>query len=681
MSRTHGLKTIENPEIQVGVDTGGTFTDLVMVVDGRVLSWKTASTPPDYADGILGGVHVLLGCINGHGPGFNLVHSTTVATNTLLERRGVRTALVTTEGFRDVLELGRQNRPELYNLNVLRPKPLVPRRMRFEVRERVGADGKIIRALDCKQLGDLVARIRRSGAESAAVSLLFSFLHPAHEQAVVAALQNEGLNVSASSEILPEFREYERTSTTVLNAYVAPVVTSYLDRLQRMLKKVGCHRMRIMQSSGGSISPRVASRHPVMTLLSGPAAGVIGAVSIARQALGGRSGKPVKVITFDMGGTSTDVALVDGNPRLGNEREIGSLPVRAPMMDIHTVGAGGGSFAWIDPGNGLQVGPRSAGADPGPACYGRGTEATVTDANLVLGRIHPEYFLDGRMKLDPLCSLRALKKLGRQIRCDSRTAADAMIRLVNAGMERAIRVISVERGYDPRDFTMVSFGGAGGLHCCELARSLMMSRILIPRNPGILSAWGALTADVTRDYSRTVMLNMDRSAEKKLNQVRLKLSEQAGREMRKEGFADSNMLLHSSLDIRYLGQSYELNIGYTGKLIDACTEFHSGHERRYGYHAKDERIQIVTLRLRAIGLVTDKPSLRPLGRGKRTVPGKARLLGDEDVPVYDRYALKAGNFLKGPSLIVESYATTLLAEDWTARVDRWGNLVLESAES
>jgi N-methylhydantoinase A len=677
MTSKQQKNTRGNHVIQIGVDTGGTFTDLVMVRNGRVLTWKTPSTPADFTDGIMKGVDALLSGFDSVAPPFSLVHSTTVATNALLERKGARIALVTTEGFRDVLELGRQTRPELYNLNVLRPEPLVPRRLRFEIPERVGADGNIVRELDRKRLREVVGRIKRSGVESAAVSLLFSFLQPAHEKVVVEALQKEGLNVSASSDILPEFREYERTSTTVLNAYVAPVMSRYLGQLQPSLKKAGCTKLRVMQSSGGSISPGVAGKCAVTTLLSGPAAGVIGAMSLARQALGGGRREPVNIITFDMGGTSTDVSLVEGIPKPCSETQIGGFPAHVPMMDIHTVGAGGGSLAWVDPGGALQVGPDSAGVDPGPACYGRGLHAAVTDANLVLGRIHPGHFLDGRMKLDPAGSLQAMEKIGREMKCDSYAAADAIIRIVNAGMERAIRVTSVERGYDPRDFTLVSFGGAGGLHCCELAESLNIPVILIPRNPGVLSAWGALTADVVREYSRTVMLDTDRDAEKILNRTLLALSRQAEREMKKEGFPGPDTVLHSSLDMRYSGQSYELNVGYSGNLLDACMDFHREHKRRYGHSAENERLQAVNIRLRAVGLVRNKPVLEPVSRGTRKVPGEACLVRNGRWPVFERHHLKAGNVLNGPALVVESYATTLVPRGWSARVDRWGNLVLE----
>ncbi len=690
----------------IGIDTGGTFTDLILFAessDGKscLLTHKVPSTPPDFSVGVLGGLRELLTVAQSVRLRYDLVHGSTVATNALLERRGANTALITTKGFRDVLEIGRQTRAEIYNLNVERPTPLVPRNWRLEVTERVDARGNVLTPLNETEVERALDKLQQRGVESVAVCLLFSFLHPQHEQRIAEAARKRGFFVSASCEILPEFREYERTSTTVVNAYISPVMSRYLTQLETEAKKLGAAHVRIMQSNGGSISAQAAGERAVHTLLSGPAAGVLGALHVARQALTARSRsrlrydilsreheRAVNIITFDMGGTTTDVSLCVGDVRVTTEGSVGGLPVRVPMMDIHTVGAGGGSIAYLDAGGALRVGPQSAGADPGPVCYGKGEQVTVTDANLILGRIDPERFLGGRMKLDEGRAREAMKKFARQLGNWAigklEDAARAIVRVVNSNMERAIRVISVERGYDPRDFTLMSFGGAGGLHACALAESLRIPRVLIPIHPGLLSAWGCVASDVVKDFARTVMLSVrdkGQGTRDKGQDLFMSLEREAVRTMRREGFATDDIVLMRSLDVRYVGQSYEITTPFAGNLAETLQTFHRLHEQHYGHSAPDEPTEIVTARVRAVGRVS-KPTLQAIVRG--TADARAALITQRmmqferpmKVAVYDRERLKAGNEIPGPALVVEPYATTLVLSNWRGKVDKWGNILL-----
>jgi N-methylhydantoinase A len=664
--------------LALGVDTGGTFTDLVLFRDGRVETYKLPSTPGAFERGALDGVRHLLARL-GEDAGalaFDLIHSTTVATNALLERKGAKTALVATEGFRDVLAIGRQNRPELYNLLVDRPAPLVPREWRREVAERVSSEGEILRALDPAEAARVLDELKAAGVESLAICLLFSFLRPEHERAIVQAARERGFAASASCEILPEFREYERTAATVANAYVSPVMTSYLRRLEAEARVLGARRLRIMQSNGGALSAEAAGGQAVRALLSGPAAGVLGALSLAKQALG--TDRP-KIVTFDMGGTSTDVALLDGAAGVSTEAQIDGLPIPVPMMDIHTVGAGGGSLARLDAGGALRVGPESAGALPGPACYGRGgTEPTVTDANLVLGRLDPDRFLGGRMKLDLGRAQRALEPLADRLKTSLETVAEAIVRVANSNMERAIRVISVQRGRDPREFALFPFGGAGGLHACHLAEALDMTRVLLPRHPGVLSAWGALCADVAKDYSQTVMLPFGEEASGSLGEVFARLEAQARGDLAAEGFADAAISIERSLDLRYLGQSRELATPFAGSLDEAADAFHAAHQRLYGHAAPGEPMQIVTARLRAIGS-TPKPALEPIERGGEDASRARISQTPKGWPVYDRARLLAGNEFEGPALMIEDFSATLIPQGWRVEVDAWGNATLRNS--
>ena len=478
--------------IRLGIDTGGTFTDLLRLDDQGMTVHKVRSTPDDPARAIFTAVEELAG----DAAWIEMIHGSTVATNALLERKGARVALITTKGFEDVLEIGRQTRAELYNFMVKARRPLLPDGLIFSASERLNADGSVLEPLHESEVNRLVQALRAQSVDSVAVCLLHSYANPIHEDRLADALEEAGFAVSASHKILPEYREFERWSTTVVNAYVTPLMAHYLTKLE---DGMGGRSLKIMQSNGGSISAQRAKSAAVQTILSGPAAGVVGA-----HAVGNASGYS-RLITFDMGGTSTDVSLINGAIGTTVESTVGDFPVRLPVLDIHTVGAGGGSVVYIDSGGSLRVGPRSAGADPGPACYGKGSELTVTDANLLLGRLDPEYFLGGRMTLDLSRARRIAKDLGARLGLSINALAEGVIRIANANMEAAIRVVSVRRGHDPRDFALLAFGGAGGLHACAIADSLDIATVLVPQHSGVLSALGMLLADVTKDHSLTIL--------------------------------------------------------------------------------------------------------------------------------------------------------------------------------
>jgi N-methylhydantoinase A len=674
----------------VGIDIGGTFTDFVVYErsTGRLETFKLLSTPNDPARAVLQGLEMVQRAFGemqtpGH---IQVVHGSTVATNALLERKGARTALVATRGFGDVLQIGRQNRSELYSFSVNPLPPLVPEELRFEVDERVAADGQILQALDPAQAEGLIPLLRQRGAESVAVCLLFSFLRPEHEAVIAEALRRAGFFVSLSSEILPEYREYERASTTAVNAYVSPILDRYLGQLDQALEKRPI-ALRVMQSNGGSISLDEARRNAVRCILSGPAGGVVGARHVAELALTLQSpspkGEAVRVIAFDMGGTSTDVSLIEGEPQVTTEAVVGGCPIRVPLLDIHTIGAGGGSIAEVDAGGALRVGPQSAGADPGPACYGRGEQPTVTDANLVLGRLPPEYFLGGQMALQPLRAWGALERLGRKLGLEPEQAALGVVEVVNAHMERALRVISVERGHDPRRFTLLSFGGAGGLHACELARRAGIPRVLIPPLASTLSAFGMLVAEVVKDYTQTVML----PGNTPLEEIAARLEPMAARglqEVQAQGVPASAIRLERQADLRYRGQSYELTVPFSQRLL---ADFHALHRKAYGYDRPEAEIEIVNLRLRAIGQV-QAPALERLPQGdanpvhalidRRPVvlASTGKHLSRADLSLYRGEALQSGNRIAGPALVARADTTIYIGQADHAAVDAFGNLLI-----
>lgn len=650
--------------MRIAIDTGGTFTDCVFLRDGKLEVLKVFSTPADPGEAIIAAIREI-------DPGSNadIRHGTTVGTNTLLERKGARVSFITTAGFEDTIAIGRQARANLYNWFHTPAPSLAPAELRFGVPERVSAQGEALRAPSQAELHDLVERIRSAKPEAVAVSLLFSFANPENERAVGEALRELNVPVSLSHEILPEFREYERASTVVVNAYLAPRMGSYIAGLeQRASAEFRGARLHVMQSSGGIVSATTAAREPVRTVLSGPAGGVVGAFHVAQLAGFDR------IIAFDMGGTSTDVSLVDAaGPRTTNEALVSGLPVSVPMLDIHTVGAGGGSLARFDSGGVLHVGPQSAGADPGPICYGRGMEPTVTDANLVLGHLDPDHFLGGRVKLDAERAQHYVEASRRPIR-DTAAFASGIVRLAEATMEKAIRVISVERGYDPRDFTLVAFGGAGPLHACALARELRIPRVLVPQMPGALSALGILISDTVKDYSRTVMLPPD-SAD--LEGHFREVERRASREFAAERLKGVGM---RSLDLRYVGQGYELNVA-AGKR--ALAEFHAAHEKRYGYADPRRPVEVVNVRLRmtaAAKPIKFRKSPVRKGTGGQAIVKHSSIRFDGrnvNAPLYQREQFRTGDKFRGPAIIAEYSATTVIPPGCNARVDGYGNLIVE----
>jgi N-methylhydantoinase A len=666
--------------LRVGVDTGGTFTDFVFEDGGALRIFKLASTPDDPSRAIIEGLKRIVAETGFNFQKLEVVHGTTVGTNALLQRRGARVALVTTAGFEDVIEIGRQARPELYNLNAVKPAPLVLEKLRFGAAERVAASGEVLQKLDKKAIEKLVSDLRRSKCEAIAVSLLFSFVHPAHEKRIAEALKQQGVPLSMSYRILPEYREYERTSTVVVNAYLQPLMGSYLRDLE---SHVPVRKLSVMQSSGGSISAKAAADEPVRTILSGPAGGIVGAMGAAETA------GIAEIITFDMGGTSTDVALCDREGmRLTNESIVAGVPVAIPMMDIHTVGAGGGSIARVDEGGSLRVGPESAGADPGPACYGKSLLPTVTDAHVVLGHFPGATLLGGDFKLDEDRARQAIDKLAREMSKAARgkvsiiDAAIGVLEVVNTNMERALRHISVERGHDPREFTLVPFGGAGGLHAEALARALQIPRILLPASPGALSAIGVVTADVVKDQSRTVMIDVAKgNAVDTLERAFASMEKEGRARLRSEGFAESKQRHERFVAARYQGQSFELQITQTRGNIAAA--FHRAHLARYGYAHESNVVEIVSARLRSIGLV-EKAKAKRL----RVSTSKGFVKSNEFVEtyfgkkkgrvvVYRREELLPGSRLRTPCIVTEYSATTLAPDKTECYLDGNGNIVID----
>jgi N-methylhydantoinase A len=654
----------------LGVDVGGTFTDFLFWERGRLRIYKRPSTPADPSDGVIAGLREMAARPD------DLVHGSTVATNALLERRGARTGLITTRGFRDVLVIGRQARPSIYDLHPTRPEPLVPDDLRLEIDERIDSEGVVLRAPSLAAIDEAIDTLCARGVQSLAVSFLFSFAHPEHERLVAERARARGLAVSASHEVLPEYREYERTSTTVVNAYVSPLMGRYLGRLAARARAEGVQRLRVMQSDGGSMSAGAAARLAVRTVLSGPAGGVAGAFAVAQAA-----GSP-QAITFDMGGTSTDVALCPGAISVRDEIAVGGLPVRTPVADVHTVGAGGGSLTRLDSGGALRVGPESAAADPGPACYGRGDLPTVSDAQVALGRLRPERFLGGRMPLYPERARAALATLAETFG-GVEAAASAVVRVANSNMERAIRVVSVERGHDPRDFTLVAFGGAGPLHACELAELLRIPRVLIPPFPGVLSALGMVAAPIARDSFRSWLrvLRPDAETRRDLEEATAELRRRATEELAAEGIPTSRLRFELSLALRYVGQSYELLIPAPApQPAHILADFHTAHERRFGHADGARPVEAVTLRLRAV-----LPSPRLDLSAPPAADGDARLGTVEayfDRPrraaLYDRDRLRPGDRLRGPAIVTQMDTTTVIPPGWSAIADERGNMILEA---
>jgi N-methylhydantoinase A len=713
--------------MRIAIDTGGTFTDCVYLKDGKPAVLKVPSTPDDPARSVVEAIRQIAaqGSVE-------IRHGTTIGTNALLERKGARVAFVTTAGFEDTIAIGRQARQHLYDWMATPAPYIVPKELRFGVRERVSAEGKILFAASEKELAELGDKIRASGAESVAVSLLFSFANPENERRVAAALRESvpgvgarrymaDLPISISHKILPEFREYERAATVTVNAYLAPRAGAYVQRLgdaiqngaedltiERRLERPGnesANSLYVMQSSGGIISAKLAAEEPVRTVLSGPAGGVIGAHRVAR--LAGFE----KIISFDMGGTSTDVALIDARgPQITTESRISEIPISVPMLDIHTVGAGGGSLAWFDRGGILHVGPQSAGAEPGPICYGRGEQPTVTDANLALNRLDPELALAGTVSLDE-ARTRAFMKKNRGPISSVEQFATGIIQLAEAEMEKAIRLISVERGHDPREFTLIAFGGAGPLHACSLARALGIPRVMVPSMPGALSAMGILGADVVRDYSRTVMISVEEDSANSAPTPRsqqLKAFDRRERRESTEIAEKSSDILNTleshfaeletvgiaaftseglagtairSADLRYAGQGYEINVPAGPEML---AEFHDAHRKRYGHADENRRVEVVNIRVRmmAASEPIDFPRRSPgTADSEHPVLKKKKVMfGDEwmETPVLDRSRLVPGNTFTGPAIVHEYSATTVVLPGCQARVDSLSNLIIDA---
>lgn len=654
--------------IIIGVDTGGTFTDFVFKEGERWGVYKLLSTPSNPAMAVLEGLKELA-----EGKTKQIIHGSTVATNAILERKGAKTALITNRGFEDIIEIGRQTRTRLYDLNYRKGDHIVPSDLRFGVGGRIRYTGEETEALDLPSARQIIREIGDSPVESVAVCLLFSYVNPSHEKAVGALLAPLGLSVSLSHEILAEFREFERTSTTVINAYVSPKMQKYIGHLMGELGEQDS--LAIMQSNGGRISAETAMRESVRTILSGPAGGAVGACEIGKMA--GYS----KIISFDMGGTSTDVSLMDGGLSLTMESQISDYPLKVPMIDIHTVGAGGGSIAYLDAGGALRVGPESAGADPGPVCYGKGDQVTVTDANLLLGRLIPEKFLGGSMKLQANRLQSPFEGLAAETGLSILELAEGILSVVNTAMEKAIRVISIERGFDPREFVLLAFGGAGGMHGAFLARLLSIPRVLVPQNAGILSAIGMLMADVIKDYSFTVMKNQFDTTKGGLSALLENLEEKGTRDLLAEGVSEDNLVLERYLDMRYEGQSHEMIVPFTDDYIE---QFHKLHERSYGYKNEGKTVEIVNIRLRARGF-PDKPRFK---KAKKLTerPAREAFLGEREVvfdqavtrtQVVDRERLRSGNRINGPAIVVEYSSTIVIPPYAGGFVDEYGNIVLE----
>ncbi len=644
--------------MRIGIDTGGTFTDFVALVGGEFSVHKELSTPLDPSIAIYQGIKKLIG---DKLDGTYIYHGTTIATNALLERKGSKIVLITTKGFEDVIEIGRQNRKELYNIFEQETKPLVERSYRVGIKERADFKGNILEQISKAEMLKLKNKIKKLKPEAIAISLINSYASSKNELIVENLLKDLGIPISVSSRILPEFREYERTSTVVINAYLIKKVFSYMNNLKVRLKQ---SKIFVLQSNGGLISTEQAGSEPVRILLSGPAGGVVGAFKIAEKV--GMN----KIMTYDMGGTSTDVSLCDGSIKFSNINTVDNLPVNVPMVDVKTIGAGGGSIAYIDPGGALKVGPESAGSDPGPACYGKGDRPTVTDANVALGRINPDYFLGGEMKIFKDRSARALRKLSKQLGISILELASGIIEVANANMEKALRVISLERGYDPREFALFSFGGAGGLHACELARGLGISKVIFPSNPGVLSALGMLIADYFRDYSMSVFFNSEKDDFQKISKAFRRLERKAEKE-----FTTNHIKYEYYIDARYKRQSHELIIPFKKGFIK---KFHDEHKKKYGYLQRKNTVEVVNLRLRAlrknvgISIPECTKARRKVEFNKSDIFYKNKNVLSK---IYSRDDFYSGYKFRGPAIVLEKTSTLFVTPEFNCQIDNYGNIV------
>jgi len=649
----------------LGVDTGGTFTDFVALVNDEIKIHKVLSTPSAPEQAILQGIKELELAPLVKSGDLLIVHGTTVATNAVLEGKGAKTLYITNQGFADLLTIGRQTRKELYNLKPKQKQPPIPKHLCLEVNTRVSADGKTLEHVSDDELSSLTKRVKELDIEAVAINFLFSYLNAEDEKRVEQALPKH-LFVCRSSQVLPEYREYERGIATWLNAWLGPLMHRYIGSLQQQLSP---SPVTIMQSSGGTIAAEQAAHRAVNLLLSGPAGGLSGAKFMADNI------DISKILTFDMGGTSTDVALIEQELQLTNEGRIGDYPVAIPMVDMHTIGAGGGSIAYIDQGGMLQVGPESAGADPGPACYGKQqTTATVTDANTVLGRLRPEAFLGGTMQLNREAAKNAIQILASKLSLGLEETAEGILNLANEHMSQALRAISVQRGYDPKNFKLVCFGGAGGLHVCALAESLQMHQVFVPPLGGVLSAFGMLVAPRERQLSRTLRRNLDQINMAEIEQAFSEMAEQGIAEMIKEGITATDITQFASLDLRYSGQSFTLNVAWSD-IHQIAINFQQQHLQRYG-HALSIPIELVNIRLglRAPGQTIKLPQIT---NHRDASPSQSvSLPGIGNTVIYRREELATKQTIIGPALITEQVSTTLVAPSWVAHVDGHGGLHL-----
>ena len=693
-------------QYRLGIDIGGTFTDGILLNEttGEIRTAKVPSTPADPSDGFLNAVERMLQDGQAEPDAVKyVVHGTTVATNAIIEGNLAKTAFITTEGFRDLLEIQTGIRPTLYDLQFEKLKPLVPRHLCFGVPERLDFRGEVLVPLDEDAVRSVVQELREQDVESVAVCLLHSYINPEHEQRIgeILAAELPSTLCSISSEVAPEFREYFRASTTVINAAIRPVVSSYLGNIQARMRRSGVTgEMLVMQSNGGVLTFEAAMDRPVFMVESGPAAGVIAASQLG-ESIGQRN-----IISFDMGGTTAKVGLIEnGAPRVTKDYEVGGTaattehgargsgyPIRTPVIDLVEIGAGGGSIAWIDSGGILRVGPRSAGADPGPVCYQQGgTEPTITDANLVLGRISSDYFLGGEMPLDMDAARRAIKeRCADPLGMDVDEVALGIVEIANSAMVGALRRVSVQRGYDPREFVLVAFGGAGPVHANRLASELEMPKVLVPMSPGTTSAMGLLVTDIKHDYSVALIQQADQLDISVANAQFQRMSSEGHAALSREGVTDETTRFVKQADMRYVGQSYELTIPLPETDLDSTAldgilaQFHQEHERSYGFKAEDEPVEFVALRLSAIGVIP-KPQLRKIKSGddastspiKETRPVYfAETDGPVDCPIYDRYKLASEHEITGPAIIEEADSTTVIHPGYRALVDEYGNLFL-----
>lgn len=678
------MKSTSNTTHLLGVDTGGTFTDFVYYDGQKLLVHKVLSTPEAPEQAILQGIAEMLIALDN----VAIVHGSTVATNAVLQNRGVKTVYITNQGFADLLTIGRQARRELFDLQPAQPPIAVPAALCLEIDGRVNAAGEELQPLTDPALRSLCQSIEQIQPQAIAINLLFSYVNDEQEKLIEKALRKyltaslaNQIFISRSSEILPEYREYERGIATWLNACTGPLVQRYLTKLQESVPNAP---VSVMQSSGGTVGIEQAGKHAVQMLLSGPAGGLAGAQFVAA------SDNIDQIMTFDMGGTSSDVALIDKTINLTTAGQIADWPVAVPMVDMHTIGAGGGSIAKVDAGGLLQVGPESAGSKPGPACYGNNSLlATVTDANLVLGRILPDAFLGGHLSLDLQAAQQAVQKIADELNTDLDSAAEGIVRIANEHMSAALRVISIQRGIDPRNFTLVSFGGAGGLHVCALAEALQMSNVLVPIYAGVLSALGMLVAPRSRLLSQTVnMFTHAPSVSNQINELFRQLAVIAERELTSEGLLAQDLTSNLLVDLRYRGQSSHLSLGWNKehdhKLEQLNASFHERHQQRFG-HRLDEDIEIVNVRLQMFGPTTtmnlaktNRVFLHDFTPEQNT--GNNRTISDEldrNVHIINRVDLKAGAEIDGPALIVEPVATTYIEAGWRCQCQSSGNLLLD----